>query len=91
MVHDNRDCPIDGTLIKITEKAEVRTLIVSDVFAERIQSLISVEGGMIDSLYLNHVIGQDIEQPAVVISGGAVENLTVHGLCGIREPEGENS
>ncbi|MBR5627068.1 MAG: hypothetical protein IKW74_05535 [Thermoguttaceae bacterium] len=91
MVRDNRDCPINGTLIKITEKAEVRTLIVSDVFAERIQSLISVEGGKVDSLYLTHVIGQDIEQPAVVISGGSVENLTVHGLCGIRETEGENS
>lgn len=78
----NENAPIDGALIEIREGASVRTLLVEDVFAERVRRIVSHKGGEIKTLYLRHIVAEGTSDPAVVVESGRIERLAVHSVTG---------
>jgi hypothetical protein len=76
------DVPVAGALIETREEASVRTLVVEDVFAERMSRIVSHKAGTIQRLYLRHVIAEQTPQPAVTVESGRVGRLVMHSITG---------
>jgi hypothetical protein len=76
------DVPVAGALIETREEASVRTLVVEDVFAERMSRIVSHKAGTIQRLYLRHVIAEQTSEPAVTVESGRVGRLVMHSITG---------
>jgi hypothetical protein len=78
----NENVPVDGSLIELREDGSVRTLVVENVFAERIGRVVSHLAGEIGSLYLRHIIAEGTSHPAVMVESGHISRLAVHSVAG---------
>lgn len=78
----NDNVPVGGALIEIREDAAVGTLLVEDVFAERLRRIISHKAGTINTLRLQHVIADHTSDPVVTVESGRIRRLVTHCVTG---------
>ncbi len=80
----NDNVPVGGALIETRKDASVQTLLVEDVFAQRIGRVVSHTAGEIKNLCLQHVIAEQTSNPAVTVESGRIGRLTVHSVAGTK-------